>query len=530
MSDNDNFLGLKRYVEKNNNRNRKLKNEELYKQKLREKKNKRKKNKTSKKEEPQNSKEYYLQLIGNQKKIPNSKNFLSINNDNDIQNDKNFKEISELFEKNILQQQLKIDSLTKEKTSLENTQKEKKSNDSDSESLTISDNITNDKLSKKKLRKLNRISLAELKKKSVYPEVVEPWDVTANDPELLIYFKCMPNTVPVPTHWGQKSKYLQSQRGKIRNQFSLPDFIEATGISRVRKIDNSNYPTIQQRARQRMQPKLGRLDIDYQILYDAFFKYQTKKELTKIGEVYYEGKEFDDKMKKYKPGKISSKLRAALGITNNAIPPFVQNMQRFGAPPAYPFLKIPGVNVSDNDSTAIVTPNLWGEPEYHEIKESIWNFDTDKSHWYHYNKEDFVESDEGEQEKLEEDMGNDQDDLEISDEEKPDVKGLFNGNNNNVGLLNEGNENKEGQENKENKENKEHDNNNDNGSKFYKVIEKQDTELNNNELNPVGFKYNLKGENNKKENDNKEKDKKEENEEEDENEEDIENINKNIFN
>ena len=526
---NGNFLGIKRYADKNNNPSRKEKNEEIYKQKLRQKKNQRKKNKASKKEETKNSKEYYLQLINNQKTTSNTQKLLSINND--IQNDKDFKEISDLFEKNIQQQQLKIDSLTKEKNINQNNTKEKNSNDSDTESLTIPEN-TNNKLSKKKLLKLNRISLAELKKKATYPEVVEPWDVTAIDPELLIYFKCMPNTVPVPTHWGQSGKYLQSQRGKIRGQFSLPDFIEATGITRVRKIDQSSFPTIQQRARQRMQPKLGRLDIDYQILYDAFFKYQTKRELTKIGDVYYEGKEFDDKMKKYKPGKISAKLRSALGITNNAIPPFVQNMQRFGAPPAYPFLKIPGVNVADNDSTVIVTPNLWGEPEYHEVKESIWNFDTDKSHWYHYNKEDFVESDEGEQEKLEEDMGNDQDDLEISDEEKPDVNGLFNGKNNNVGLLDEVKEDKENKENKENIENKENkENGNDGENKFYKVIEKQDTELNNNELNPVGFKYNIKGETNKEENDNKEKNKKEEEyEDEEENEEDKENNNKNIFN
>ena len=50
-----------------------------------------------------------------------------------------------------------------------------------------------------------------------------------------------------------------------------------------------------------MRPKLGRTDIDYQILYDAFFKYQTKKRLTKLGEIYYEGKEFDKRMRKYKP-------------------------------------------------------------------------------------------------------------------------------------------------------------------------------------------------------------------------------------
>ena len=57
---NGNFLGVKRYADKNNNPSRKEKNEEIYKQKLRQKKNQRKKNKASKKEETKNSKEYYL--------------------------------------------------------------------------------------------------------------------------------------------------------------------------------------------------------------------------------------------------------------------------------------------------------------------------------------------------------------------------------------------------------------------------------------------------------------------------------------
>lgn len=38
---------------------------------------------------------------------------------------------------------------------------------------------------------------------------------------------------------------------------------------------------------------MGKLDIDYQVLHDAFFKYQTKPNLTGLGELYYEGKEFD---------------------------------------------------------------------------------------------------------------------------------------------------------------------------------------------------------------------------------------------
>ena len=237
----------------------------------------------------------------------------------------------------------------------------------------------------------------------------------------------MPNTVPVPIHWAQNGKYLQSQRGKVRKPYKLPDYIEATGISRIRLIELPVHISLQQKTRRRMRPKLGRTDIDYQILYDAFFKYQTKKRLTKLGEVYYEGKETDKRMSKFRPGKLSRNLRNALGISSSTIPPFVQNMQRYGPPPAYPFLKIPGVNIPDDDASAMATPGLWEEPDFRYTKEFIWNFDTDKSHWYHYNKDDMIEEDNNndDEEKDLDDMGNDQDDLEISDEEKPDISGLF---------------------------------------------------------------------------------------------------------
>lgn len=65
--------------------------------------------------------------------------------------------------------------------------------------------------------------------------------------------------------------------------------------------------------RERMRPKLGRIDIDYQKLHDAFFKWQTKPFMTKMGELYYEGKELEAQMKDKKPGMLSDELRIALG-------------------------------------------------------------------------------------------------------------------------------------------------------------------------------------------------------------------------
>ena len=101
-----------------------------------------------------------------------------------------------------------------------------------------------------------------------------------------------------------------------------------------------------------MQPKMGKIDIDYQILHDAFFKNQKKPKLTHHGDLYYEGKEYEIRMRGYKPGRLSPELRMALGIPDNSPPPWIINMQRYGPPPAYPNLKIPGVNAPIPESIA----------------------------------------------------------------------------------------------------------------------------------------------------------------------------------
>ncbi len=93
-----------------------------------------------------------------------------------------------------------------------------------------------------------------------------------------------------------------------------------------------------------MNPKLGKMEVEYQSLYDAFYKHQIKPSLTIHGDVYYEGKEYEIKMRKYRPGRVSVDLRMALGIPEGTPPPWLINMQRHGPPPAYPNLKIPGVN------------------------------------------------------------------------------------------------------------------------------------------------------------------------------------------
>lgn len=50
-------------------------------------------------------------------------------------------------------------------------------------------------------------------------------------------------------------------------------------------------------------------------------------------------------MKEFKPGRISPQLRQALGISEGAPPPWLYNLQRYGPPPSFGNLKIPGVNM-----------------------------------------------------------------------------------------------------------------------------------------------------------------------------------------
>ena len=68
------------------------------------------------------------------------------------------------------------------------------------------------------------------------------------------------------------------------------------------------------KTRQRMQPKLGRIDIDYQKLHDAFFKYQTKPQMSIQGDIYYEGKEFEANFHAKRPGELSDELKSALNM------------------------------------------------------------------------------------------------------------------------------------------------------------------------------------------------------------------------
>ncbi|KAG8897954.1 hypothetical protein FRB99_007773 [Tulasnella sp. 403] len=230
-------------------------------------------------------------------------------------------------------------------------------------------------VSKRKQAKMNRLSVAELKQLVKKPEVVEWTDVAASDPRLLIHLKSYRNTIPIPPHWSAKRDYLQGKRGIEKAPFQLPSYIADTGIATMRdavKEKEANM-SLKAKTRERVQPKMGKMDIDYQKLHDAFFKFSTKPPLTGFGQMYYEGKEFETQLKEKRPGELSPELVEALSIPPLAPPPWLISMQRFGPPPSYPTLRIPGLNAPIPDGAQWgFHPGGWGKPPLDEYNRPLY--------------------------------------------------------------------------------------------------------------------------------------------------------------
>nr|CAG8494128.1 10588_t:CDS:10 [Entrophospora candida] len=248
-------------------------------------------------------------------------------------------------------------------------------------------NLNNDRDEEKAetINPQNELSVAQLKQLVKRPEVVEWVDVTAADPKLLVSLKAYRNTVPVPQHWSQKRKYLQGKRGIEKPAFDLPEFIKDTGIMEMREAvrEKEDAAKLKQKTRERVQPKMGKLDIDYQKLHDAFFRFQTKPKLTIHGELYYEGKEFETKLKEKKPGQLSDELKAALNMPPLAPPPCAQwgfHPGGWGKPPVDEYNRplygdVFGTYHQDIPSEGLVTPSGFSSvpnglqtPDYIELR------------------------------------------------------------------------------------------------------------------------------------------------------------------
>lgn len=56
--------------------------------------------------------------------------------------------------------------------------------------------------------------------------------------------------------------------------YKLPKYIEETGITKLRDplSEKNTIRMIRMKMKERMNPKMGKIDIDYEVLHDAFFK------------------------------------------------------------------------------------------------------------------------------------------------------------------------------------------------------------------------------------------------------------------
>ncbi|AGO10966.1 AaceriAFR539Cp [[Ashbya] aceris (nom. inval.)] len=239
-------------------------------------------------------------------------------------------------------------------------------------------------------RRVERPALAELKALVPHPELIQWYDSDAQDPYLLVHIKTSKNVVPVPAHWQTKREYLSGRSVLEKRPFELPDVIKQTDIESMRNVLTglSEDKTLKQEARARVQPKLGRLDLDYVKLHDAFFKLGRNWRpdiMLHYGDLYYENRKLDQEAhwtrmrRRYRPGRLSLPLRKALGLAEGRPPAWCKKWKDIGLPPSYPGLKVAGINWD----TSNIRGDVYGEwkvsahPRPPDLFGSIVSFETD---------------------------------------------------------------------------------------------------------------------------------------------------------
>lgn len=128
--------------------------------------------------------------------------------------------------------------------------------------------------------------------------------------------------------------------------------------------------------------------------------------MTIHGDLYYEGKEFETRLKEKKPGDLSEELRTSLGMPigpscHKIPPPWLIAQQRYGPPPSYPNLKIPGLNAPIPDACSFgYHAGGWGKPPVDESGKPLYgdvfgtsNLDNDVSSKYVHVVKQFVLND-----------------------------------------------------------------------------------------------------------------------------------------
>lgn len=78
-------------------------------------------------------------------------------------------------------------------------------------------------------------------------------------------------------------------------------------------------------------------------------------------------------MKECKPGILSADLKTALAMTENCPPPWLVHMQRYGPPPSYPSMRIPGLSAPIPPGCQFgYQPGQWGKPPVDEYGRPLY--------------------------------------------------------------------------------------------------------------------------------------------------------------
>eukprot|EP01091_Cochliopodium_minus_P018610 TRINITY_DN7594_c0_g1_i2.p1 TRINITY_DN7594_c0_g1~~TRINITY_DN7594_c0_g1_i2.p1 ORF type:complete len:615 (-),score=274.77 TRINITY_DN7594_c0_g1_i2:30-1874(-) len=321
------------------------------------------------------------------------------------ENNKNFDSYQKIFEKFYSNTNIETENNKNENTEIENNNNNNNNKiENKKEEKNGEEKEEEKRLTKKERKEQKRLKVSILKQLTDKPAIVESHDVTSSDPLMLVYLKSYRNYVSVPRHWLRKRKYLQGKRGTEKKPYKLPKYLQDTGVIDLREAarEKDQSKSTKQKARERVQPKMLKGEIDYQSLHDAFFVHQTKPSLTFHGDLYYEGKEFDvvARSKVFRPVLLSNKLREALGMPKLRTesddplsslssyeeyfsqqneqslatpPPWLMSMQRWGPPPSYPKLKIPGVSSPlPNGAKWGFNPGQWGKPPVDNFGHPLW--------------------------------------------------------------------------------------------------------------------------------------------------------------
>lgn len=93
---------------------------------------------------------------------------------------------------------------------------------------------------------------------------------------------------------------------------------------------------------------------------------------------FSKGKELETRLKEKKPGNITDDLRISLGMptgpnAEKVPPPWLIAMQRYGPPPSYPSLKIPGLNAPIPEGCSFgYHAGGWGKPPVDEFGRPLY--------------------------------------------------------------------------------------------------------------------------------------------------------------